>query len=175
VLSGLNKGMDQNSSVRRSRQLMVLSALLTGLIAWQADRLTVLLELLLGLTAGVGLVFILRWFWWRINAQTQLVAMLWPIILSALHKTLPLVFSGLGWLQELPYPQTLLLYTALSLPLIAIAMRCTNNEADREAFARFSLAIDLKPFNPLRKVLTVLLFGVALLALQLGIVWWILR
>lgn len=175
VLSGLNKGMDQNSSVRRSRQLMVLSALLTGLIAWQADRLTVLLELLLGITAGVGLVFILRWFWWRINAQTQLVAMLWPVILMGLHKLLPALFSGFEWMLELSYPKTLLLYTALSLPLMAIAMWYTNNEADRVAFTRFSHAVDLKSFNPLRKVLLALIFGMALLTLQLGIVWWILH
>ncbi|MDG1160397.1 MAG: hypothetical protein P8N19_12970 [Flavobacteriales bacterium] len=175
VLSGLNKGMDQSSSVRRSRQLMVLSALLTGLIAWQADRLTVLLELLLGLTAGVGLVYILRWFWWRINAQTQLVAMLWPIILMGLHKLLPALFSSFEWMLELSYPKTLLLYTSLSLPLMAITMWNTNNEADRVAFTRFSHVVDLKSFNPVRKVLLALIFGMALLTLQIGIVWWILH
>jgi hypothetical protein len=175
VLSVFNKGMDQNSSVRRSRQLMVLSALLSGLIAWQVDRLTVLLELLLGLTAGVGLVYILRWFWWRINAQTQLVAMLLPIVLMGLHKLLPGLFSGFGWMRELPYPKTLVLYTALSLPVIAIAMWQTNTDADRTAFARFSEKMGLERFKPLRRAAFALVFGVLLLALQLSITWLILR
>jgi hypothetical protein len=174
VLSGLNKGMDQNSSVRRSRQLMVLSALLSGLIAWQADRLTVLLELLLGLTAGVGLVYILRWFWWRINAQTQLVSMLLPIVLMGLHKLLPALFSGFGWMRGLPYPKTLVLYTALSLPVIGIAMWQTNTDADRTAFAGFAERMGLERFMPFRKAAFALVFGVLLLALQLSITWLIL-
>ena len=174
VLSGLNTVVNEHTAVRRSRQLMVLSALLTGLIAWQADRLTVLLELLLGLTAGVGLVYILRWFWWRINAQTQLVAMLLPIVLMGLHKLLPGLFSGFGWMRELPYPKTIVLYTALSLPVIAIAMWQTNTYADRTAFARFSEKMGLERFKPLRRAAFALVFGVLLLALQLSITWLIL-
>ncbi len=37
-----------------------------------------------GLTAGVGPVYILRWYYWRINALTQLVAMIGPIFISAI-------------------------------------------------------------------------------------------
>lgn len=39
-----------------------------------------------GLTAGVGVVYILRWYWWRINALTQLIAMICPIILQSLSS-----------------------------------------------------------------------------------------
>jgi hypothetical protein len=175
VLSGLNTGVNEHTAVRRSRQLMVLSALLTGLIAWQADRLTVLLELLLGLTAGVGLVYILRWFWWRINAQTQLVAMLLPIVLMGFHKLLPGLFSGLGWMKELSYPKTLVLYTALSLPVIAIAMWQTNSDTDRTTFEKFSERMELKRFRPHRRVAFALVYGLLLVAFQLSITWLILR
>ena len=31
--------------------------------------------MLIGLGAGTGLVFILRWYWWRINAWSEISAM----------------------------------------------------------------------------------------------------
>lgn len=51
--------------------LMVLSALLALLLqnAFQ------LFSLLLVFGAGTGLIFILRWFWWRINAWSEITAM----------------------------------------------------------------------------------------------------
>lgn len=34
--------------------------------------------------AGTGLIFILRWFWWRINAWTEISAMIASGIISIL-------------------------------------------------------------------------------------------
>jgi len=43
-------------------------------------------KLLIGLGAGTGLVFILRWYWWRINAWSEISAMAASFITSiALH------------------------------------------------------------------------------------------
>ncbi len=43
-------------------------------------------KLLIGLGAGTGLVFILRWYWWRINAWSEISAMLASLVASiALH------------------------------------------------------------------------------------------
>ena len=41
-------------------------------------------NLLLLLGAGTGLIFILRWFWWRINATTEVVAMVASLIIASL-------------------------------------------------------------------------------------------
>jgi len=54
-------------------------------------------ELLLMIGAGTGLIYILRWFWWRINALTEIVAMVSSLIVAGY-----LNFSGLemeGWLK----------------------------------------------------------------------------
>jgi Na+/proline symporter len=58
--------------------LMVLSALLALLLqnAFQ------LFNLLLVFGAGTGLIFILRWFWWRINAWSEITAMFASGIIS---------------------------------------------------------------------------------------------
>jgi len=39
-------------------------------------------QLLLLLGAGTGLIYILRWFWWRINAWTEIVAMITSLIVA---------------------------------------------------------------------------------------------
>jgi hypothetical protein len=39
-------------------------------------------DLLLMLGAGTGLIYILRWFWWRINAYTEIVAMVSSLFIA---------------------------------------------------------------------------------------------
>ena len=50
-----------------------------GLLLTSAGQAFTLL-LLIG--AGTGLIYILRWFWWRINAYTEIVAMISSIIIA---------------------------------------------------------------------------------------------
>jgi Na+/proline symporter len=51
--------------------LMVLSAFLALALSSALDAFNILLQI----GAGTGLIFILRWFWWRINAYTEISAM----------------------------------------------------------------------------------------------------
>jgi solute:Na+ symporter, SSS family len=44
-------------------------------------------KLLIGLGAGTGLVFILRWYWWRLNAWSEISAMIASFITSVLLAT----------------------------------------------------------------------------------------
>jgi len=39
-------------------------------------------NLLLMIGAGTGLIYILRWFWWRINAYTEIVAMISSLVIA---------------------------------------------------------------------------------------------
>ena len=50
-------------------------------------------EILLQIGAGTGLIFILRWFWWRINAYSEIAAMLISFLV-ALY--LEIIHPGLG-------------------------------------------------------------------------------
>ncbi len=61
-----------------------------GGIAIYADSLVGITKYLFAITAGVGPVFILRWYWWRINAWSQLSAMvaalIYPPVLDWLYE-----------------------------------------------------------------------------------------
>lgn len=86
--------------------LMVLSAFL----ALAMQNAMGIFNLLLSFGAGTGLIFILRWFWWRINAWSEITAMFASGILAILLETTSLrgflfdVESGLlpEW-GELPF------------------------------------------------------------------------
>jgi solute:Na+ symporter, SSS family len=68
-------GADERELVRIGRgatlMLMVLAA---GVALWLQNALQAF-GILLQIGAGTGLLFILRWFWWRINAVSELTAM----------------------------------------------------------------------------------------------------
>lgn len=66
--------------------LMVFSALLALLL----QNALQLFEVLLAFGAGTGLIFILRWFWWRINAWSEITAMFASGIISITLKLTPL-------------------------------------------------------------------------------------
>jgi len=50
------------------------------LIAWYNTHLLGLQKFIFAMGAGVGPVFILRWFWWRINAWSQFTAMITSLV-----------------------------------------------------------------------------------------------
>jgi len=51
-------------------------------VAWYNTHLLGLQKFIFSMAAGVGPVFILRWFWWRVNAWSQFSAMLSSLILA---------------------------------------------------------------------------------------------
>lgn len=64
---------------------MVLSACLALLMQNAME----VFDMLLLFGAGTGLIFILRWFWWRINAWTEIAAMFASGALSIILKVTP--------------------------------------------------------------------------------------
>lgn len=57
-------------------------------------------DLLLLLGAGTGLIYILRWFWWKINAYTEIIAMASSLVIASyltfIHDSLGF-FPLVGW------------------------------------------------------------------------------
>ncbi len=52
--------------------LMVAAALLTTVLTTAKEAF----DLMLSVGAGTGLIYLLRWFWWRVNAWSEIAAML---------------------------------------------------------------------------------------------------
>lgn len=112
--------------------LMILSAILA--LAFQ-DAME-FFELLILFGAGTGLIFILRWFWWRINAWSEISAMFASGIVAILLKK-----NYLG--KYLFHTETGLLPDWSELPLMVLFITIiwltvtllTKPEADHTLFA----------------------------------------
>jgi Na+/proline symporter len=84
--------------VTAGRWASLLSLLAGALLSLTLTSASQAFNLLLLLGAGTGGLFILRWFWWRISASTEIVAMAMSLLVAAYftwgHEALELVF---GW------------------------------------------------------------------------------
>lgn len=80
--------------------LMVLAAFLALALSNALEAFQILLQI----GAGTGLIFILRWFWWRINAYTEISAMIISFIVAIFFET---INPKIGWI-EIPETQNYL-------------------------------------------------------------------
>ncbi len=68
--------------VRVGRMFTVISIVLGGGLGLMLTNAGQAFDMLLMLGAGTGLIYILRWFWWRINAYTEIVAMVSSLFIA---------------------------------------------------------------------------------------------
>ena len=68
--------------VMAGRLFSVISIILGGGLGLLLSSAGQIFTLLLMIGAGTGLIYILRWFWWRINAYTEIVAMVSSLIIA---------------------------------------------------------------------------------------------
>jgi len=80
--------------IRVSRIISVFLMLIGCVVGYVMQSQVAGWELLLTIGAGTGLVYILRWFWWRINAWSEISAMLAALLGSLTLKAL----GRLGWI-----------------------------------------------------------------------------
>ena len=89
--------------------LLLVLGVITALIS---DSIGTVFRLVIAIGSGPGVVLVLRWFWWRVNAAAELSAMLCGFVVGLLTSVLPVVriddygirlavitgVSGLVWL-----------------------------------------------------------------------------
>ena len=73
--------------------MMALSIYVTSIL----DTISGAWAFIIEAGAGLGLVLILRWFWWRINAWSEIAAMVTPLV----------VYGWLHFATQVRFPQTL--------------------------------------------------------------------
>ena len=72
----------------------VLLMLISGFLALQLKNVKQVFDIIILFGSGTGLIFILRWFWWRINAWSEISAMIASGVISIIFG-----FTSIGeWL-----------------------------------------------------------------------------
>ena len=80
----------QAELVLMGRVTSVIVTVLGAAAAFFAQDVTTVFRLVIAIGTGPGLVLILRWFWWRINAAAELAAMLSGFIVGLITSLPPL-------------------------------------------------------------------------------------
>ena len=78
----INKNATQKELVNIGRLSVVILMIVSSIIAISLTNAYQLFDIILMFGAGTGSIFILRWFWWRINAWSEIAAMLSSGIIS---------------------------------------------------------------------------------------------
>jgi Na+/proline symporter len=77
-----------------SRIFMAVLLALAALVAWlassQSNGLIKTFQLLIAAQAGTGLVLLLRWYWWRVSAWSEIVAVAASVVVSSTLHVLAL-------------------------------------------------------------------------------------
>lgn len=68
--------------IQMAKLFTLISAILGMGLGMMLESAKETFDIMLILGAGTGLVYILRWFWWRINAMTEIVAMIASLIIA---------------------------------------------------------------------------------------------
>jgi Na+/proline symporter len=77
----VRKGSEKHY-VRVSKMFIVLLVILSGYTAAHITSIQSAWQLLLGMGAGTGGVLMLRWYWWRVNAWSEISAMIAAFVVS---------------------------------------------------------------------------------------------
>ncbi|MBI5518080.1 MAG: Na+:solute symporter [Deltaproteobacteria bacterium] len=78
----LRPDASEDHYVRASRVATVLTMVLAGGVSLVLDSVAGAWKVLLALGSGTGLVLILRWYWWRVSAWSELSAMVASLVAS---------------------------------------------------------------------------------------------
>lgn len=77
----IKKNASEKYYVKVSRVTTFLLLLLSLVVTSKLDRISDAWRFILACSGGIGLVLIFRWFWWRINAWSEIAALIAPYLI----------------------------------------------------------------------------------------------
>lgn len=115
--------------------LFVVSSATVFVLQSAQDNFNIMLQV----GAGTGLLYLLRWFWWRITAWCEIVAMVSSFVVSILFLILHKSGVNFGTAQEL-------LITVIATTICWMAAAFIGPQTDRATLIQFYKSV--RPFGP---------------------------
>ena len=132
----INKNASEKELVFTGRISTIILMVLSALFALYLQNAKQLFDIIIMFGAGTGLIFILRWFWWRINAWSEISAMIVSGAISLIFSSEVIneLFFGVqgffpAWAK---FPLTVLITT-----LIWILITYTTRPESEETLVNF--------------------------------------
>jgi Na+/proline symporter len=80
----IKKDAGERHYVAVSRIVTVLLMVVAAIITFMMSSIVGAFKFIMTIGAGTGLVYILRWFWWRVNAWSEVTAMAVSLVVAAI-------------------------------------------------------------------------------------------
>lgn len=139
----INKNASQKLLIKASRICTMLLMFISLYITSQIESISGVWVFIIECGAGLGLVLILRWYWWRINAWSEIAATLTPFIAYFISKKI------LFW----AFPDSFF-FTVGATTLTWIAVTFLTKPSSDETLHRFYLKVRPEGnWNPIKKSL----------------------
>jgi Na+/proline symporter len=104
---------EEKHYVNMGRVCTICLYLFAGILSANMSSAQQAFQILLSIGAGTGLLYLLRWFWWRINAWCEVVAMASSFLISIALLIVNLLRHE-AHLEDLPFALTLIASVALT-------------------------------------------------------------
>ena len=72
----VRKDMPDRHYITASRWATIALSVITAYVAYNATSIVGVFKFLIAFGSGTGLVYLVRWYWWRVNAWSEIAAML---------------------------------------------------------------------------------------------------
>ena len=95
----INEKASDNHYMLVSRLSIVVLLLLSAVAAWQMDSIAGAWIYIIEIVSGIAIILMLRWFWWRINAWSEITSMLSALILANGFLWVQWLYK-LGWVSD---------------------------------------------------------------------------
>ena len=143
----VNPQATPKQAVLMGRVCMAALAILAGLMAMALSSAKGAFDILLQIGAGTGLLYILRWFWWRVNAWSEISAMIVSFLVACFFQWVAPVFSleermlGAGWFNVMDYSSWKLIIGILVTTIAWVAVTYLTAPEKREVLESFCAKI----------------------------------
>lgn len=137
-----------------ARLSMIVLSAVTAIVTYYVDSIVGIFKFLIAFGSGTGLVYIMRWFWWRINAWSEISAMVASTVSTIF------VYTYLG-LNNTNYSLKLAIIVGFS-TVVWLVVTILTKPVSSEVLERFYSLINTRGIN-LRYQFLNFLLGVAFL------------
>jgi len=118
--------------IKFSRTMVVIITILAVIVASQMDSISGAWKFFINAASGLGVAQVIRWFWWRANAWTEISSMLAALLATALY---PILFSEYA---AIPHSDTYALvgitFFSLAISIITTFMTRAVDEVQLQKF-----------------------------------------
>jgi SSS family solute:Na+ symporter len=135
----LKTDADERHYVRAGRVATVLLFFCSSALVFLLDTAKDAFDVILQVGAGTGLLYLVRWFWWRVNAWCEVVAMVSSFLVSMIF----LVLARNGIFVN---THTALVLTVIVTTVCWVITAYAGPETDRDVLVRFYRAV--RPAGP---------------------------